>query len=68
MSRMLLVMQRSPARETAIQQVPEEQQIKSSPAYHQWLTPEDFGNQFEPALEAVQAVATSLIRHGFQVN
>ncbi len=66
--RMLLVLQRSPEQETALRKLLDEQQIKSSPNYHQWLTPEEFGRQFGPADEDIQAVTDWLTGQGFQVN
>ena len=48
MERMLLVLQRSPQQETALRTLLDEQQIKASPNYHMWLTPEQFGEQFGP--------------------
>src|SRR5437667_12792797 len=44
--RMLLVLQRSPEQEAALQKLLSEQQDTPSPNYHAWLTPEQFGKQF----------------------
>src|SRR5580658_1254690 len=46
MQRMLLVLKRSPEQESAMRQLLENQQDKSSPSYHKWLTPAEFGEQF----------------------
>src|SRR5579862_128192 len=46
----------------------DEQQIKSSPNYHRWLTPEEFGKQFGPSDADVQATSNWLSSQGFQVN
>src|SRR3954469_9347864 len=43
LNRMLLVLKRSPAQDAALQQFMEEQQDKSSPNYHKWLTPDEYG-------------------------
>ncbi len=67
MQRMLLVLRRSAEQESALQTLLEAQQDKSSPQYHQWLTPEQFGQQFGPADEDVQGVTAWLQSHGFQV-
>jgi len=40
----------------------------ASPNFHQWLTPEQFGERFGPALHDVQAATDWLSSHGFQVN
>jgi hypothetical protein len=65
-TRMLLLLQRSAEQEAALQQLMEEQQSKNSPNYHAWLTPEQFGKQFGPADEDVQAVTEWLTSHGFR--
>jgi hypothetical protein len=65
LKRMLLLLQRSPEQETALQQLLEEQQDKSSPNYHAWLTPDQFGKQFGSADADVQAVTQWLAAHGF---
>ena len=66
MSRMLLVLQRSPEQEAALQTLLGEQQAKDSPNYHNWLTPQQFGAQFGPADADIQTVTTWLTQHGFQ--
>jgi hypothetical protein len=66
--RILLVLQRSPDQEAALRKLLDEQQIKSSPNYHMWLTPEQFGEQFGPADADIQAVTGWLTSQGFQVN
>src|SRR5208337_3483923 len=45
-----------------------DQQIKSSPNYHMWLTPEQFGQQFGPVDADIQAVTDWLASQGFQVS
>jgi hypothetical protein len=66
--RMLLVLQRSAEQEAALRNLLDEQQIKSSPNFHMWLTPEQFGQQFGPADADIQAVTDWLTSQGFQVN
>jgi len=65
MKRILLLLQRSPAQETALQQLLEDQQSKASPSYHVWVTPDQFGKQFGPADADIQAVTQWLTSHGF---
>ncbi len=68
MERMLLVLQRSAEQEAALRSLLDEQQIKSSPNYHMWLTPEQFGEQFGPVDADMQAVTDWLGAQGFQVS
>src|SRR5277367_301037 len=67
MRRMLLVLKRSPDQETALDQLMEEQQDASSPNFHNWLTPAQFGQQFGPSDQDVQTITTWLESHGFQI-
>jgi len=66
--RILLVLQRSAQQEAALRKLLDQQQVKSSPNYHMWLTPEQFGEQFGPADADIQAVTNWLTSQGFQVN
>lgn len=68
LTRMLLLLQRSPEQERSLQQLLDAQQTKGSASYHAWLTPEDFGKQFGPSDADVQAVTDWLTRQGFQVK
>jgi hypothetical protein len=65
LNRMLLLLQRSADQESALRQLLDDQQSKSSPNYHAWLTPEQFGKQFGPADADVQAVTQWLTSNGF---
>lgn len=65
MNRMLLLLQRSPEQETALQQLLAEQQAKDSPNFHRWLTPQQFGAQFGPADADIQAMTDWLTSQGF---
>ena len=67
MQRMLLVVQRAPEQETALRQLLDDQQVKSSLNYHKWLTPEQFGQRFGPADADIRAVTGWLSSQGFQV-
>jgi hypothetical protein len=66
--RMLLLLQRSPDQEAALQKLLDEQQNKSSANYHAWLTPAQFGQQFGPADADIQTVTSWLQSRGFQIN
>ena len=67
MTRMLFLLQRSMEQETALRQLLDAQQTKSSANYHAWLTPAQFGQQFGPSDADVQAVTDWLTKQGFQV-
>jgi hypothetical protein len=66
--RMLLLLQRSAEQETALRQLLDQQQSKSSENFHAWLAPQQFGTQFGPAPSDVQAVTAWLQSQGFQIN
>ena len=68
MERMLLLLSRSPEQEAALRQLMEEQQDSSSANYHQWLTPEQFGDQFGAAPEDIERVTGWLSSQGFRVD
>src|SRR5215475_14391815 len=66
MNRVLLLLNRSDAQETALKQFMDDQQTAGSPNFHHWLTPEEFGKQYGPSDEDVQAVTDWLASTGFQ--
>ncbi len=69
MGRVLLLLQRTPDQEQALQQLLEQQQSKDSPNYHAWLAPEQFGRQFGVADADIQAITQWLASQGFsQIN
>jgi hypothetical protein len=68
MQRMLLVLKRSPLQESALRTLLDNQQDKSSPGYHAWLTPEQFGKQFGPTDADIRTITAWLQSHGFQVG
>jgi uncharacterized protein (TIGR03437 family) len=68
MDRMLLLLRRSPEQDAALLQLVEEQQDPASAHFHQWLTPEQFGEQFGPALEDTGKIAAWLTSQGFRVD
>lgn len=65
--RMLLLLQRSPEQEAALRTLIDQQQSKTSPNFHQWLTPQQFGQQYGPAPADIQTVSNWLQSHGFQI-
>lgn len=68
LDRMLLVLGRSPEQEAALKILLDQQQDNSSPNYHRWLTPEQFGQQFGPADNDIETITSWLKSRGFQVN
>jgi len=68
MSRMLLVLKRSPDQETTLRKMLDDQQDKASPNYHKWLSPEQYGQQFGPTDSDLQTITAWLQSHGFQVG
>jgi len=65
LKRMLLLLQRSSDQEATLRQLLDDQQSKSSPNYHVWLTPDQFGKQFGPADADIQTVTQWLTSQGF---
>jgi hypothetical protein len=65
--RLLLLLNRPPEREAAMQQFLQAAHTRGTATYHQWLTPEQFGAQFGPADADIQTATGWLSSHGFQV-
>jgi len=65
MNRILLLLQRSPEQEASLRQLLDDQQSKSSPNFHKWFTPEQFGAQFGIADSDVATIAQWLASQGF---
>src|SRR5580704_19537916 len=68
MNRMLLVLKRSPDQEAALQALLDQQQDNSSPNYHKWLTPDQFGQQFGASEGDIQTISSWLESHGFSID
>jgi subtilase family serine protease len=66
MDRMLLVLKRSPEQAAALETLLAQQSDKTSPNYHRWLTPQEFGQQFGVSDEDLQTITTWLESRGFQ--
>lgn len=65
--RMLLLLQRSPERETALGAFLQDAHTQGSPSYHKWLTPERFGELYGLDDSEIAAVTAWLQGHGFSV-
>ncbi len=68
MGPMSLVLTSSDAQIYALHSLLDQQQDKSSPYYHQWLTPESFGASFGAASSDITAVTSWLQDAGFTVQ
>jgi subtilase family serine protease len=68
MEHMMLVLTRSAAQQASLDALLAQQQDRSSPNYHQWLTPDQFGRQFGPSDQDIQTITSWLQSNGFQVN
>jgi len=65
LNRILLLLRRSPDQEASLLKLLDEQQSKSSPNYHAWLTSDQFGKRFGPADADIQSVTQWLTSQGF---
>jgi hypothetical protein len=63
-----VTLSRSPAVQAAFEQLLADQQDAKSPRYHQWLTPQQIGDQYGPAQADVDAVAGWLQQQGLHVD
>ena len=59
---------RSAAQQAALDTLLAAQQDRTSPLYHQWLTPDQFASQFGAAASDLQAVQNWLTSQGFSVD
>jgi hypothetical protein len=58
----------SAAQSAALEQLLEDQQNPSSPLFHNWLTPEEFGDRFGLTKNDLSRVTDWLLTQGFQVD
>jgi len=68
LERIHLVLRRSDSQEQALHQLVQDLHTPGSASYHQWLTPEQFGQQFGPSDEDIATVESWLQSHGFVVK
>jgi subtilase family serine protease len=68
LERLHLILKRSPAQETALRQLIQEQNSPGSANYHKWLTPAQFADQFGPSSQDIATVENWLSDQGFTVN
>ena len=65
---MRLVLSRSATQQAALDSYLAQLQDKSSPNYHKWLTPQQFGALYGPADSDIAALVAWLQSHGFEVE
>jgi len=65
---LLLLLNRPPAREAALQQLLRDEHTPASPQYHRWLTPAQIGALYGPADSDVQAITAWLANSGFSID
>lgn len=68
MNHLLLVLKRSPAQEAALDKLLAEQQDRTSPNFHKWLTPAQFGQQFGASDQDIADITSWLESYGLEVN
>src|SRR5271166_5635953 len=68
MDRMILTLSAGDDREKALREYLDSQQDKSSPQFHHWLTPQEFGDRFGVSESDVQQVSQWLQQQGFSLG
>jgi hypothetical protein len=68
LGRTILMLKRSTHQQAALDKLSIDQQNPTSPQYHKWLTPEQFGAQFGVASQDIEKIAQWLESYGFQVE
>ncbi len=68
LNRMVLVLQRSPQQQKALDTLVQQQQQPGSSAYHQWLTPQQFGEQFGVSQNDLKTLTGWLQAQGFHID
>src|SRR5438105_879289 len=67
-NRVILTLNGDPDRQTELEQFLADQQDPSSAHFHQWLTPEEFGERFGASAADIDTVVNWLRSHGLQVT
>jgi subtilase family serine protease len=68
MTDLILVLSRDPAQQAAFDAYVAGEYDQNSPNYHQWLTPDQVGEQFGPSQTDIQTITNWLTGHGFTVS
>jgi subtilase family serine protease len=66
--RMVLMLQRSPEREQALQKFLRDVHTQGSPRFHHWVTPAEFGVQFGANDADITTISNWLQSHGFRIG
>ncbi len=68
LKRIQIQLKQSPAQQTAVRQLIDDLHNPTSPSFHQWLTPDQFGKQFGPSDEDIATLTAWLTGKGFNVT
>ncbi len=68
LDRIQVVLKRSAAQESALQQTLQDLHTPGTPSYHKWLTPAQFGAQFGPSDADIATLSSWLNANGFSVT
>ncbi|MGD0230959.1 MAG: protease pro-enzyme activation domain-containing protein [Syntrophorhabdales bacterium] len=68
MQRMILILRRSAEKQAQLDRFLAGLQDPSSPDFHRWLAPDEFGRRFGPSSEDINAITRWLASHGFVVE
>ncbi len=68
MGDLFLVLKRSEAQQAALDRFNAEQYDPSSPEFHHWLTPEEFGAAYGVSQTDLDTVSNWLLNHGFTIQ
>jgi len=68
MSDLILVLSRDPEQQAAFEKFVASEYDANSPNYHQWLTPDQVGEQFGPSQTDIATITNWLTGHGLTVN
>ena len=68
LDRMMLVLKSTPEQIAQLHELLKEQQDPTSPNYHKWLTPDQFGSRFGASEADIQKITSWLASQGFQID
>jgi subtilase family serine protease len=68
LDRIQILLQRSPAQESALKQLITDMHTPGTGSYHKWLTPDQFGKQFGPSDQDIATLEAWLQSKGFSVT
>ena len=65
---MTIMLKTAPAQQSKLEQLLADQQNPASPHFHQWLTPEQYADQFGASASDIDQITEWLVSQGFTVN